>query len=89
MHNYEIKPHLQKILSKLLKKDRNLYERVIRKIQEIISSDIEHYKNLSYTMKDQKRVHVGHFVLLFNFDKTNNTLSFEDFDHHDTIYRRK
>ncbi len=89
MLNYEIKPHLQKILKKLIKKDRTLYERVMGKIQEIISSNVEHYKNLRYNMRDQKRVHVGHFVLVFKFDKTENLISFEDFDHHDNIYDKK
>ena len=37
-------------------------------------------------MKDSKRVHIGHFVLVFNFDKNKNLISFEDFDHHDVIY---
>lgn len=89
MHNYEIKPNLQKILNKLSKKDKNLYEQVLNKIEEIINSEsIEHYKNLRYSMKDYKRVHIGHFVLVFNFDKNKNLISFEDFAHHDEIYRR-
>jgi len=87
MYFYEIKPNLQKILNKLSKKDKSLYEQVIKKIEEVINSyDIEHYKNLRYNMKDSKRVHIGHFVLVFNFDKNKNLISFEDFDHHDVIY---
>lgn len=89
MHKFEIKPDLDKILKKLLKKDKNLYRRVFNKIDEIVnSSDIEHYKNLGHDIKDSKRVHIGHFVLVFNFDKKNNFISFEDFEHHDTIYER-
>ena len=88
MHSYEIKPSLQKILNKLSKKDKNLYEQVLKKISEITdSSDVEHYKNLRYNMKDSKRVHIGHFILVFNFDKKSNLISFEDFDHHDRIYK--
>ena len=87
MYSYEIKPNLQKILNKLSKKDKSLYEQVIKKIEEVINSyNIEHYKNLRYNMKDSKRVHIGHFVLVFNFDKNKNLISFEDFDHHDVIY---
>ena len=90
MYNYEIIPYLQKILNKLSKKDKSLYEQVLRKIEEIInSSDVEHYKNLRYNLKDQKRVHIGSFVLVFGFDKNKNLISFEDFDHHDNIYKRK
>ena len=89
MHSYEIKPSLQSTLNKLSKKDKSLYEQVMKKINEIINSyDVEHYKNLRYNMKDCKRVHIGHFVLVFSFDKSTNTISFDDFDHHDTIYKR-
>ena len=89
MYSYEIKPNLQKILNKLSKKDKNLYEQVIKKIEEIINAyDIKHYKNLRYNMKDSKRVHIGHFVLVFDFDKSTNTISFDDFNHHDNIYKR-
>ncbi|MEK6928816.1 MAG: addiction module toxin RelE [Nanoarchaeota archaeon] len=89
MYYYEIKPNLQKILIKLSKKDKDLYEQVIKKIDEIINAyDIKHYKNLRYNMKDSKRVHVGHFALVFGFDKNTNTITFEDFNHHDNIYKR-
>ncbi len=88
MYNYEIQPLLQKILNKLLRKDKALYEQVMKKIEEIINTgDVEHYKNLRYNLKDYKRVHVGSFVLVFKFDKGFNLIIFEDFDHHDNIYK--
>ena len=87
MREFEIKPELEKKLVKLSKKDKNSYEAVMNKIKEIIDSyDIEHYKNLRYNMKDSKRVHIGHFVLVFSYDKSKNFVSFEDYDHHDNIY---
>lgn len=89
MRNYEIKPSLQEILNKLSKKDKVMYERALKKIEEIITcEDIEHYKNLRYDMKDRKRVHLGHFVLVFKFVKESDTISFLDFGHHDEIYER-
>lgn len=88
MYTYEITPTLKEILIKLSKKDRNLWEQTMDKIEEIInSSDAEHYKNLRYSMKNYKRVHVGHFVLIFEFDKTNNKLIFANLEHHDEVYR--
>jgi len=87
MHEFEIKPELDKKLVKLFKKDKKSYEAVMKKIDEVISSyDIEHYKNLRHDMKDSKRVKIGSFVLIFSFDKLNNLVSFEDYDHHDKIY---
>ena len=89
MYSYEILPSLQRILNKLSKKDRRLYEQVLKKIEEALTcSDVEHYKNLRYDMKDKKRVHIGHFILVFKIIKGENKIVFMDFDHHDKIYRR-
>jgi mRNA-degrading endonuclease RelE of RelBE toxin-antitoxin system len=90
MREFEIKKKLEKILIKLYKKDRKLYGQIMNKIQEVVSSyEIEHYKNLRYDMRDSKRVHIGHFVLVFSYDKKLDFLSFEYFDHHDRIYGKK
>lgn len=87
MYSYKIQPILQKIILKLYKKDKQTRERLIKKIEEIISStDIEHYKNLRYPLQDLKRVQIGEKVLIFKFDKKNNLISFENFKHHDKIY---
>ncbi|MBM3200326.1 type II toxin-antitoxin system mRNA interferase toxin, RelE/StbE family [Candidatus Woesearchaeota archaeon] len=87
MREFEIKPELEKKLVKLFKKDKQTYGKVMRKIKEVISSsDVEHYKNPRYGMKDSKRVHIGHFILIFSYDKSKDIISFEDFGHHDDIY---
>ena len=89
MYSYDIKPHLKKVLEKLSKRDKNQYEQVFKKIEEIIKSDsIGHYKNLRHDMKECKRAHISHFVLVFSFDSAQNLVSFEDFDHHDNIYKK-
>ena len=89
MYNFKLSKELERVLDKLIKKDKQLYEQVLKKIDEVInSSDIEHYKNLKYDFKNKKRVHVGYFVLIFVFDKQTNLILFQDFDHHDNIYRR-
>ena len=88
MHNWKISEHLQEVMKKLSKKDKPLYEHLVKKIDEIINcEDVEHYKNLRYNMKDSKRVHMGHFVLIFQYDGSTDTVNFDDFDHHDTIYK--
>ena len=91
MYNYEIKPNLGAILKKLSKKDKVQYLALMNKIQEIINSgNIEHFKNLKYDLSAFKRVHVmGSFVLIFKYDKKNNIISFEDYDHHDVIYGKR
>ena len=88
MREFEIKPGLKKKLIKISKKDKKRYEAILNKIEDIVnSSDVLHYKNLRYDMKDSKRVHIGSFVLVFSYDESKDFLSFEDYDHHDMIYR--
>jgi len=90
MREFELSLKLKRILKKLVKKDKLRYEATIKKIDEICSNqDIEHYKSLSYDMKEFKRVHVlSHFVLIFKFDKKTDTVKFEDLQHHDDIYKK-
>ncbi len=89
MHSCEILPSLIKLLAKMSKKNKALYEQVMKKIEEITSTtEVEHYKNLRYDMKDLKRVHIGHFVLVFEYNKAVDKIIFKDFDHHDKIYKK-
>lgn len=64
---------LKKKLAKLFKRNKKRYEIVMKKIEEIASSDeleIERYKNLRYDRSDEKRVHIDKsFVLTFKVDK--------------------
>jgi mRNA-degrading endonuclease RelE of RelBE toxin-antitoxin system len=88
MYSYQISEKLQAIMLKLSRKDKPLYEQLLRKIEEIINCyDIDHYKNLRYNLKDSKRVHLGHFVLILQYNKQTNEIRFDDFNHHDIIYK--
>jgi len=88
VYNFDVSENLQKILNKTSKKDKDLYNQILKKIDEVIHSEnVEHYKNLRYNMKDSKRIHIGHFVLIFQYKKEENLILFDDFDHHDNIYK--
>ncbi|MBU0666077.1 MAG: type II toxin-antitoxin system RelE/ParE family toxin [Nanoarchaeota archaeon] len=90
MNKYKTSKNLNRILSKLFRKNKKLYENLIKKINEVITSyRIEHYKNLRHDLKDYKRIQVGSFVLIFRYDKTSDLILFVDFDHHDNIYKKK
>ena len=88
MYNLEIKPELQKILSKLSKKDKKIYEAVVKKIEEILQNP-QHYKPLKYDFAGERRVHImKNFVLKFEIDENTKTVCFLFFGHHDEAYRR-
>ncbi len=88
--SFDISPKLEKILDKLGKKDINLAVFVRKKIQQIIDTDPaninKHFKNLRHGMSHLKRVQIGSFVLVFRIK--DDTIIFEDFDHHDRIYKK-
>ena len=78
---------LRKILAKLFKKDKASYDAVFGKMNEVINSvDINHYKNLKRPLQHLKRVHVGHFVLLFKYNPSEDNVTFVMFSHHDEAY---
>jgi len=89
---YNLSGELGEILGKLFRKDRERYEIVLKKMEEISSrseAEIEYYKNLKYNMKDFKRVHIDKsFVLLFKFFKKEKTVLFYLLLHHDDVYKR-
>ena len=87
MYSIDISPHLDRILQKLVKKDRRQYELIMKKIPRILA-DPHRFKNLRSPLQHLKRVHIDrHFVLTFSVDEESKTVTFEDFDHHDNIYR--
>ncbi len=90
MHKLLIEDGLKKTLNKLFKKDRVTYEILMKKIEELVSTnDFSHYKNLRSPLQEFKRVHIrGSFVLIFRFIESEDKLLLYDFDHHDIIYTK-
>ena len=87
MYNLKIKPDLEKTLKKLAKKNRRQVEIILKKIDEILVNP-HRYKNLRAPLNNWKRVHVDkHFVLIFSIDEESNSVTLEDSDHHDNIYK--
>jgi len=63
-----IDPELKKIFGKIAKKDPVLALAINKKIKQVISCDkisILHFKNLTGSMSNMRRVHIGSFVLCF------------------------
>ena len=87
MFSIEFSKELTRKLEKIKKKDRELFEAVLRKVKEI-ESNPSGYKPLRYDMKGYFRVHVmKSFVLIFKIGAQSKTIIFEDLDHHDRIYK--
>lgn len=89
MYSYELRESLEKDFHKLAKKNSEQLKIIGKKIKEIITcQDISHYKNLKKPMQHLKRVHIDKsFVLVFSVDEKTKHIIFEEFDHHDKIYK--
>ena len=86
MYNDLYSEEITKKLSKLKKKDLAHYNIVSKKIEQILINPEHKYKELHYDMKGINRVHIGHFVLVFQYNPTLDMINFDDFDHHDKIF---
>ena len=84
MYKVNVSRKLQKIIKKLSKHKADILEKKMIRI----AHNPSHYKNLRYGFKQYKRVHIGHHVLIFIMDEKKKVVYFEDFQHHDEIYRR-
>ena len=77
--------HLLKRLKKLKKGDPQLYQRLEKKMEEILQNPT-HFKPLSNVLKGKRRAHIGSFVIIFSVDEKNQLVFFLEFDHHDKAY---
>jgi mRNA-degrading endonuclease RelE of RelBE toxin-antitoxin system len=87
---FERSDEFKETLVKISKKHKSLYEAVLKKMDEIISRDIqtiEYYKNLRNDLSNLKRVHVyKHYVLFFKVNREKNCIYFQKLRHHDEAY---
>ncbi|WP_209622601.1 type II toxin-antitoxin system RelE family toxin [Methanolobus bombayensis] len=87
MYYLKIEPDLEKTLKKLAKKNKKQLEIILSKAEEIVENP-HRYKNLRAPLNMWKRVHIDkHFVLAFSVNDENNTVTLEDYAHHDEIYK--
>lgn len=70
-------------LGKIKKKDKVLYERLEKKIRDILLEPT-HLKHLRNVLKGQQRVQLGSFVL--RFAQEEEKIYFITIEHHDKAY---
>lgn len=70
MYSFEIKEELERSLQKLAQKDKRNYQAVVKKILQVAEKP-EMGKPLRNVLKGKRRVHVSHFVLIYEVDEKN------------------
>ncbi|MBU4501622.1 MAG: type II toxin-antitoxin system RelE/ParE family toxin [Nanoarchaeota archaeon] len=83
MYEAVFSDEFKKQLRKLKKKDKALYKRLEKKIR-VILVEPKHLKRLRNILKGKQRVHLGPFVLKFEFKE--NKVYFITLKHHDDAY---
>jgi len=79
-------PRVQKELQKLFKRDKVRYSHVKKRL-EILSDNPKIGKPLRNILKGKRRIHIGSFAIIYEFNKENNSIILLDFEHHDNAYR--
>ena len=78
-------PDVEATLRKLGKKDAARFEQMIKKLQEL-GENPEIGKPLHRPMQGLRRVHIGHYVLTYKFEKKKGLITLVDYAHHDDVY---
>lgn len=85
-YRLEITKEAQEAFQKISKKNKSLLSRAESQIIKILNYP-EIGKPLRHSMKNQRRLHVGSFVLVYEIES--ETIRILDFDHHNNIYKKK
>jgi YafQ family addiction module toxin component len=73
----------KKQLKKLKKKDKATFDRLTKKIKEILTNPTR-FKHLKHALKGEQRIHIRPFVL--RFEVKEERVYFITFRHHDLAY---
>ena len=87
MYKLAVKESLDKKFRRMAKKDKETLILVHRKVEQILN-DPYRFKPLKKPLQNKRRVHVGgSFVLIYEINELEKTVTLLDFDHHDRIYK--
>jgi len=82
----EVSENIDKIFFKLSKKDKLQFEILSRKIKEILENP-HNFKPLKGNMAGKRRVHIRHFVLVYEILENEKIVKLLDYCHHDLAYK--
>ncbi|MBU4220497.1 MAG: type II toxin-antitoxin system mRNA interferase toxin, RelE/StbE family [Euryarchaeota archaeon] len=86
MYSLEVRESVDRIFSKLAKKNPKQMRIIEKKIKQICEKP-SHFKPLRAPMQHLRRVHIDKsFVLTYSIDEQNKVVIIEDYDHHDKVY---
>ncbi len=85
-YSLEKTEEIDKIFSRLMKKNKKQLEIICAKL-ELILDDPYRFKPLRSDMKSYREVHIDkHFVLIYSIDELRKTVILKDYNHHENIF---
>ena len=78
-------PEVEVRFRKMGKKDAARFDQLVRKLREL-GENPEFGKPLRRPMQGLRRLHPGHSVLTYKFEKKKELITLVDFSHHDEVY---
>jgi addiction module RelE/StbE family toxin len=78
-------PDVEATFNKMAKKDPVRFEQVAKKLLELADNP-EIGKPLRNRLKGSRRLHIGHYVLMYTIDKKKQQITLIDYAHHDEVY---
>jgi len=88
MYSIKSRKHIDKIFSKLAKKNPKKLKIIQNKLEKIVKNPYT-FKPLKKPLQGKRRVHIDKsFVLIYSIDEEDKEIILEDYDHHDNIYKK-
>jgi YafQ family addiction module toxin component len=88
MYFIKLRKHVDKIFSKLAKKNPKQLKIIQNKLEEIVNNPYI-FKPLKKPLQGKRRVHIDKsFLLIYSIDEEDKEIILEDYDHHDNIYKK-
>jgi len=87
MYKVKVRKEVERVLKKLVKKDKISSIYISKKVKEIQENPYR-FKSLKKPLQGFWRIHIGNYVLVYSIDEQNKTVVIERYKHHDEIYKK-
>jgi YafQ family addiction module toxin component len=86
LYALQVEEEVDKAFKCLLKKDRKQLEAINKKVKQVLSDPYQ-FKPLWHPLEGLRRVHIGHFVLIYKVVEESATVILVKYRHHDEAYQ--
>jgi len=85
MYSLVLTETVERLFAKIKARDRGQWMTIEAKLRQILENP-HHYKPLRAPLQNQRRVHIGPFVLVYMIDEKEKAVVLLRYKHHDDAY---